>query len=164
MMETSILPAPTSVETKLSSVCSAAAWDCQSHSFLGSPQLVAENLAGLSDDLVQRRVYMLMVQGESRAEARIFERFAFGDTDASMSQWETDSLGDLVTEITDVLVANRGVHCPGEQVKAALGEGDRQFSVGAPAPAPKTAREAFTGALKAYEGDRFIRATVMVLC
>ena len=163
-MEISTLPAPTTVESKLTSVCSAAAWDCQSHSFLGSPQLVADNLAGLSDDLVQRRVYMLMVQGESRAEARIFERFAFGDTDATMSRWENDSLGDLVTQITDVLVANRGVHCPGEQVKAMLGEGEREFAVEGPTPAPKTAREAFTAALKAYEGDRFIRATVMVLC
>jgi len=143
--------------------CQAAAWDCQSHSFMGSPETVAANLAGLPDELVSRRVYMLMIQGDGRAEARIYERFDISDSEGTMARWEQDKLGDLVTEITEVLVANRGVHCPGEQVKMAL-EGDREFTVGAPTPAPKTAAEAFTPALAAYRTDAFVQATVMALC
>jgi hypothetical protein len=143
--------------------CRAAAWDCQSDSFMGSPETVVGNLAGLPDELVQRRVYMLMVQGDGRAEARIFERFAIEDDDGTVGRWEEDDLGDLVTQVTDVLVANRGVHCPGEQVKATL-DADRDFSVEGPTRAPKTAAEAFTPAMSAYKNDSFVQATVMVLC
>jgi hypothetical protein len=124
---------------------------------------VTANLAGLPDELVQRRVYMLTIQGDGRAEARIFERFSIEDTEATVGRWEKDDLGGLVTQITEVLVANRGVNCPGEQVKTAL-ESDRGFIVDDPSPAPKTATEAFSAAISAYKDHKFIQATVMVLC
>ena len=53
------------------------------------------NLASLPEELIQRRVYMLMIQGEQRAEVRVFERFDLEDTDATMGTWSDDSLGDL---------------------------------------------------------------------
>lgn len=140
-----------------------AAWDCQSHTFMGSPELVAANLSDLPTDLVQRRVYMLMIQGDGRAEARVYERFNLEDTDGTVAAWEEDSVNDLVTLITDVLVTNRGVHCPGEQVKATLAT-EREFEVSGPTPAPKTAAEAFAPAMAAYADDKFVQATVMVLC
>jgi hypothetical protein len=143
--------------------CKTAAWDCQSHSFLGAPGTVAANLAALPAELVRRRVYMLMVQGDSRAEVRVFERFSVEDTDGTVARWEESRLGALVTQITDVLVTNRGVHCPGEQVKAAL-EGEREFSVEGPAPAPRSPEEAFARVMEAYRDDAFVQATVMVLC
>jgi hypothetical protein len=143
--------------------CAVAAWDCQSHSFLGSPATVAANLASLPDELVGRRVYMLMIQGDGRAEARIFERFDVTDPDATVARWSARDLDGMVTQVTDVLVTNRGVHCPGEQVKAVLQE-EREFSVEGPAPAPATAEEAFLPAMAAYRDDRFVQATVMILC
>jgi hypothetical protein len=144
--------------------CAVAAWDCQSHGFLGSPATVAANLAGLPDEVVRRRVYMLMIQGDARAEARVFERFAVEDRDATVARWSDSHLGGLVTQVTEVLVTNRGVHCPGEQVKAVLADGEREFSVEGPAPAPATAKEAFLPAMEAYKDDRFVQATVMILC
>jgi hypothetical protein len=155
--------APQAVHQQTAVACKTSAWDCQSHSFLGSPETVATNLASLPDELVRRRVYMLMIQGEGRAEARIFERFDIEDTDGTVAHWEEDDIGGLVTQITDVLVANKGVHCPGEQVKMTL-EGDREFMVDGPAPAPKTAAEAFASALTAYQDHKFVQATVMALC
>lgn len=149
---------PTAVACK-----TLAAWDCQSHTFMGSPELVTANLAGLPTDLVQRRVYMLMIQGESRAEARVYERFNIEDTEGTVASWEENNVSDLVTLITDVLVTNRGVHCPGEQVKATLAD-EREFEVAEPAAAPKTAAEAFAPAMTAYQNDKFVQATVMVLC
>src|SRR2546422_8514021 len=125
MTGSGVITAPQVRSTGTALACTTAAWDCQSHSFLGSPETVAANLAALPDDLVQRRVYMIMIQGEGRAEARIFERFNLEDADGTVARWEEDDLGDLVTQITDVLVANKGVHCPGEQVKAMLDEGER---------------------------------------
>ncbi len=143
--------------------CVAAAWDCQTHSFLGSPETVAANLAELPDELVGRRVYMLMIQGDSRAEARIFERFSIEDAEGTVAGWDEQDMGGLVTQLTEVLVSNRGVHCPGEQVKAAL-SGERELSIGAPAAAPSTAAEAFGPVLAEFKGDKFVQATVMVLC
>lgn len=162
-MTAEALVAPRKVSEQTAKKCAAAAWDCQSHTFLGSPETVSANLAGLPDELVSRRVYMLMIQGDSRAEARIFERFDISDRDGTVARWENDDLGDLVSQITEVLVTNRGVHCPGEQVKASL-EGDREFIVDAPAPAPKTAADAFTPALAAFKDDKFVQVTVMALC
>ena len=119
------------------------------------------NLASLPEELIQRRVYMLMIQGEQRAEVRVFERFDLEDTDATMGTWSDDSLGDLMTQPSEVLVANKGVHCPGEQVKATL-TAEREF--GGPFPAPTSAAEAFWPALAGFGGDRFVHATVALLC
>jgi hypothetical protein len=140
-----------------------AAWDCQSHTFMGSPELVAKNLADLPTSMVERRVYMLMIQGDDRAEARVYERFNLEDTEGTVAAWEEDTVADLVTLITDVLVTNRGVHCPGEQVKTKLAT-ERELEVSAPMAAPKTAAEAFAPAMAAYKNDKFVQATVMVLC
>lgn len=140
-----------------------AAWDCQAHTFMGSPELVTANLSNLPKDMVERRVYMLTIQGDDRAEARVYERFNVEDTEGTVAAWDEDDPRDLITLITDVLAANRGVHCPGEQVKATLAS-ERDFEISAPMPAPKTPAEAFAPAMAAYQNDKFVQATVMVLC
>jgi len=143
--------------------CAAMAWDCQSHTFMGSPETVMNAIATLPDDLIGRRVFMAMVQGDNRAEAHFFERFNIEDTEGTVSSWENDNLDGMVSQITEVLAGNRGVHCPGEQVKAAL-DGDREFSVAAPIPAPKTATAAFAPVIDGFKGDSFVQVTVMALC
>jgi len=163
-MASQTVASPTTRSETTAKVCvEFAAWDCQAHTFMGAPELVAANLAGLPTDMVQRRVYMLTIQGDERAEARVYERFNIEDTEGTVAAWEEDNVRDLITLVTDVLVTNRGVHCPGEQVKAAL-EGEREFEVSGPVPAPKTAAEAFAPAMAAYKDDKFVQATVMVLC
>lgn len=162
-MSHDVIAAPESATHQRTAACSTAAWDCQTHTFLGSPETVAENLASLPEDLVKRRVYMLMIQGDGRAEARIFERFDMSDADGTVARWQDDSLAGMVMQLTDVLVSNRGVHCPGEQVKAAL-EGDREFTVSGPSPAPATPAEAFGPVIAEYSGHGFVQASVMVLC
>jgi hypothetical protein len=117
----------------------------------------------LPDELVQRRVYMLMIQGEGRAEVRVFERFSLEDTEGTVATWQDERLGDLVTELTEVLLTNKGVHCPGEQVRSTL-EADREFRVEGPHPAPESAGEAFAPMLASFGDDRFVQATLTVLC
>lgn len=143
--------------------CAAAAWDCQLHTYMGSPDDVAANLASVPSSLIERRVYMLMVQGEDRAEAHLFERFAMEDDEGTVASWSDHKLGDMVTHLTDVLIGNGGAHCPGEQVKASLAA-EHDFIVSMPAPAPTTAAEAFAPIMVAFAGDRFVQATVMALC
>lgn len=106
---------------------------------------------------------MLAIQGEGRAEVRVFERFSLEDAEGTVSSWQDESLGDLVTELTEVLLTNKGVHCPGEQVKSTL-EADREFSVEGPYAAPKSASEAFGPMLASFGDDRFVQATMTVLC
>lgn len=159
-MTTQTKPAPL---TTAVAACAPAAWDCQMHTYLGSPANVAANLAAVPADIVERRVYMLMVQGTDRAEAHLFERFAFEDNEGTVATWSDHKLGDMVTRLTEVLIGNGGAHCPGEQVKANLEE-QHDFQVGAPAPAPKTAAEAFGPILASFSSDKFVQATVMALC
>lgn len=106
---------------------------------------------------------MLMVQGDDRAEVNLFERFSFEDSEGTVAQWSDKLLGNMVTQMTDVLIGNAGVHCPGEQIKAQL-ETNYDFVVGAPAPAPKTAAEAFGPVINGFAGDKFVHATIMALC
>ncbi|MFE7116448.1 hypothetical protein ACFU99_13645 [Streptomyces sp. NPDC057654] len=162
-MTTESMRASQPVSETTAKACKAAAWDCQSHAFMGSPETVMANLVGLPDELVGRRVYMLMIQGDNRSEARVFERFNLDDAEGTVSSWPEKDVPGLVTQITEVLVANRGVHCPGEQVKATL-ETEREVHVSAPAPAPRTAAAAFGPLLEGFRDDAFVRATVMVLC
>lgn len=149
--------------TQAAAACAPLAWDCQLHTYMGSPQNVEANLASIPESLIGRRVYMLMVQGEDRAEAHLFERFAFEDDEGTVARWQDRELGDMVTRLTEVLVGNAGVHCPGEQIKARL-ETTHDFAVGVPAPAPKTAAEAFGPVMAGFAADRFVQATVMALC
>jgi hypothetical protein len=120
-------------------------------------------VASLPDDLVKRRVYMLVVQGSDRGEIRIFERFDLEDTESTIATCRQDRVDDLVMQIGEVLTENKGVHCPGEQVKAALTV-DREFEVGSPEPAPATASEAFGPTLANFRDESFIHASVMMLC
>jgi hypothetical protein len=106
---------------------------------------------------------MLVVQGSERGEVRIFERFDFQDTEGTIATCQQDRVDDLVMQISEVLIENQGVHCPGEQVKAALTV-DREFEVGTPGPAPATASEAFAPTLASFRDESFIHASVMVLC
>ncbi|MFC5719188.1 hypothetical protein ACFP1Z_03180 [Streptomyces gamaensis] len=162
-MGTESMRTPQSADAVTAAGCVTAAWDCQSYSFMGSPRTVIDNLARLPDELMSRRVYMIMVQGDEHCEARIFERFNLGDPKGTVSSWAEKDVPGMVTQITEVLTANRGVHCPGEQVKATI-ESEREIQVGTPAPAPKTAAEAFGPVLGGFRNDAFVRATVMVLC
>jgi hypothetical protein len=143
--------------------CSDAAWDCEAHSFFGAPDKVAAKLSGLPDDLIRRRVYMLLVQGDDHAEVRIFERFSFEDAEGTIALWNGESLGDLANRITELLVANHGVHCPGEQVTAAL-HGERQYQVSGPYPVPRSTGEAFASVLEGFGPDSFVQANVIILC
>jgi hypothetical protein len=162
-LSTETILVPDTIESLPVAGCSAAAWDCQLHTYMGAPQSVAANLAAMPKSLVERRVYMLTIQGDDRAEAHLFERFAFGDSDGTVSQWSNQHLGNMIVQMTDVLINNAGVHCPGEQIKARLAQ-DHDFVLSAPAPAPKTAAEAFGPVMAAFTGDKFVQATVMALC
>jgi hypothetical protein len=143
--------------------CTVAAWDCQVYSFYGSRQTVAENLASLPSDLLQRRVYLLAVQGPDRAEVRLFERGTAEDSEGTVAVWEGESLDGLVGRIADTLIANRGVHCPGEQVSAVVYDG-RELSTQGPIPIPVSARAAFGHSVKTFGTEDFIQASVIVLC
>lgn len=160
----------TSVETirkqttvPMAARCVTAAWDCQVYSFFGSPETVTENLTRLPADLVERRVYLLAVQGPEQAEVRVFERGSLEDAEGTVAVWEGESLDGLIGRITDTLIANRGVHCPGEQVSTVL-HADREFATQGPIPIPATPRAAFVHSLKGYGQDDFVQASVIVLC
>src|SRR2546428_13609858 len=108
MTGSGVITAPQVRSNGTALACTTAAWDCQSHSFLGSPETVAANLAALPDDLVQRRVYMIMIQGEGRAEARIFDPFNLDDPDGPVARGQAADRRDRGTEIPDGLVCNKG--------------------------------------------------------
>lgn len=120
-------------------------------------------IAKLDDDqmgLTKRRAYLLMVEKKGSAEFSFFERV---DRDNfRVSQWEGETLGDMREKLTEVLLANRGIACVGEQtkliVKASFHPDDRGTI-----PMPLSARAAFSHILKKH-GNDYLRVTVLLLC
>jgi len=147
----------------MAAACVTSAWDCQVYSFFGSPETVTENLVSLPSQLVQRRVYMLAIEGAGRAEVRLFERGSLDDPEGTVAAWHGETLDGLVTRVTESLVANRGVHCPGEQVGAVVYQ-DREMETQGPVPVPVSPRAAFGHSLKSFDARDFVQASVIVLC
>jgi hypothetical protein len=141
--------------------CVAFSWAAEAHNFYGDPETILGRMDGLTVQLAERRVFFLLVESADSAEIRFFEQVD-GDHWA-VSAWSGESLGDLPAQIGDVILANQGVHCVGEQVKA-LVNGTLEVRVLGLVPAPSSPRAAFGHTVRAHGNDTYIRATTAFLC
>src|SRR5262249_57085348 len=81
----------------------------------------------------------------------------------TVTEWQGKDTSRLACDIDKAIMANKGVNCVGEQMKAAivkaLGKGKVSHSV---AP-PETPAAAFGHSIKAANGD-FIKSAIIVAC
>jgi hypothetical protein len=140
--------------------CKPASWSPTVYNFYGDADAIVGELDGAGIELDERRVYALLLQGESGAEARFFERV---DRDSwAVLSWRGGDLGTVFGRLDDVIRRNRGVHCVGEQVKALL-TSELKLEPEGMVTAPGSAEAAFGHTIRSHGGD-FMRATTALLC
>jgi len=141
--------------------CNYASWNPEVYSFYGAKEDVAEKVSSLPLKLSEHRVFVQITQGEAWAQVKMFELQKDGTF--TVTEWDGKDTFRLACDIDKAIVANKGVNCVGEQMKAAivkaLGKGKFSHSV---AP-PETPAAAFSHSIKAAKGD-FIKSEVIVAC
>ncbi len=141
--------------------CNHAGWNTEIYRFCGARESMIERVSNLPPEIVQRRVFAQITQGDSGAEIKLYERQASGSFKVTF--WHKDETSDLMTAADRAIVTNKGVNCVGEQVKDVLlkelGQGTAKENV----PAPATPAAAFVHSLKEAKGQ-YIQTIIIVLC
>jgi hypothetical protein len=141
--------------------CNRASWTPELYSLYGDKEAVAEKLAKIPATLSERRVFLQVTQGDSSADVKLFEREKDGTF--TVTEWTAKKTSGLLADIDKAIVANKGVNCVGEQVKAILTKELKGGKVSKDVPAPASPEAAFAHPVKEATGA-FIKTTVVILC
>ena len=141
--------------------CNYQSWNPEIYSFYGAKENIIEKVSRLPLKLSEHRVFVQITQGEDWAQVKMFELQKDGTF--TVTEWEGKDTFRLSCDIDKAIVANKGVNCVGEQMKAAivkaLGKGKVSHSVAA----PETPAAAFGHSIKAAKGI-FIKSEIIVAC
>ncbi|MFE7129658.1 hypothetical protein ACFVIM_02235 [Streptomyces sp. NPDC057638] len=135
-------------------------WTPEVHDFYGDPEAILNKMDGLDMDLSNRRIFVLLTESESSAEIRFFEQAEEGSY--KVSTWSGGSLDGMGGRISEVILANKGVMCVGEQTRATLAP--LGMTSQGTVPAPANHRAAFAHTVRAHGKETFTRATCALLC
>jgi len=141
--------------------CNNASWNPEVYSFYGAKENVAEKVSRLPLKLSEHRVFVQITQGEAWAQVKMFELQKDGTF--TVTEWEGKDTSRLACDIDKAIMANRGVNCVGEQMKAAIVKALNKGKVSNSVAAPETPAAAFGHSIKAAKGD-FIKSEVIVAC
>jgi ketosteroid isomerase-like protein len=156
---TAVLPSDSKVPA-LRPACAKYSYQPEIISYFGDSNTVIGKLENDQMGLPDRRGYLLLVEKKGSAELSFFER-----ADANnfrVLQWKGESLGDLRENLTQLIFANRGIACVGEQTKMIVNASFHPEDRGT-IPMPLSAKAAFSHILKKY-GDDYLRVTILLLC
>jgi hypothetical protein len=131
------------------------------YSFYGDKDVIVESLARIPAKLSERRVFLQTTQGDSSADVRLYERQEDGTF--TVTEWTTGQTTRLLADIDKAIIANKGVNCVGEQVKAILVKELKKGKVSTAVPAPASPEAAFGHPVKNASGG-FIKTTIAILC
>ncbi|HZD00081.1 MAG TPA: hypothetical protein VFA46_07770 [Actinomycetes bacterium] len=135
---------------------------CELYAFSGPLAGVAARLYQLPADLVARPLYLLLVEGEARAEIHVFERGSAGSRTGTVTTWQGASLEGLPGLVLGLVMAGRDGTAPREEVLSAV-RSDRALKSLGEVLCPATPRAAFGHALRLYDQQSTIHATVLAL-
>jgi len=141
--------------------CNYASWNPEVYSFYGAKENVAEKVSRLPLKLSEHRVFVQITQGEAWAQVKMFELQKDGTF--TVTEWEGKDTSRLACDIDKAIMANKGVNCVGEQMKAAIVKALNKGKVSDSVAAPETPAAAFGHSIKAAKGD-FIKCAVIVAC
>ncbi len=140
--------------------CEKQSWSPEILSFFGDPETVINKLGAVEADLSDRRVFVLTLQTNDSAEIALYERTRPGRV--TISRWKGAPSEDFQSQVNETIIANKGVHCVGEQTKAIvsrLPNVQTETDVAAPA----NAKAAFSHQIRA-QGKDYLGASVIILC
>lgn len=141
--------------------CKTASFSPEVTDFYGSAATILQKIDDYDLDIGDRRIYFLLVESATGAEIRFFERVS--EELAAVYSWSGESAGDLKARIAEAILANRGINCIGEQVKALVAD-SFEVRLEGTVPAPVSPRAAFAHTIRNNDKDGFIRATTGLLC
>jgi hypothetical protein len=142
--------------------CNDASWNPESYCFYGAKDKIAEKFGNISTTkLSDRRVFLQVTQGESKADVKLYERQKDGKF--TVTEWTTKHTSRLLADIDRAIVDNKGVNCVGEQVKSILAKELEKGKVSEAVPAPESFKAAFGHPVNEAKGD-FIKSVVFLLC
>ncbi len=145
-------------------------WDCANSSqntelygFCGKKDSVAEKVAGLPTEIVNRRVFVQITQGSKGGEVKLFVRK--DNNKFTVTRWERKDTFELLPKIDTAVFENKGLHCVGEKVITKLQQNlkkptEVQQDVNIPSP------EVFKESVQSTDGTdgETVRTTVWILC
>ena len=111
--------------------------------------------------LSERRVFLQITQGDSGANVKLYERQK--DNSFTVTEWSGKETSRLVCDIDKAIMANKGVNCVGEQIKAVIVKALHKGKVVESVANPETAAAAFTHSVKEAKGE-FIKTTIILAC
>jgi len=143
--------------------CLNSSWSPELYSFYGAKDTIVGKFANVPAKLSERRVFLQVTQGDSRADVKLYERQKDGTF--TVTEWASSSLlaDILLADIDRAIVTNKGVNCVGEQVKAVLAKVLGEGKVSKAVPAPASPEAAFAHSVKEASGE-FIKSTAIILC
>src|SRR6476646_2965148 len=116
--------------------CNNASWNPEVYSFYGAKENVAEKVSRLPLKLSEHRVFVQITQGEAWAQDKMFELQKDGTF--TVTEWEGKDTSRLACDIDKAIMANKGVNCVGEQMKAAIVKALNKGKVSNSVAAPET--------------------------
>jgi hypothetical protein len=127
------------------------------YTFYGDRATVMKGLEKIPAGLA--RMTTILVETGDSAEFHLYEKV--GSNIVNVYSWKGASVGNLKEDLSNVMLATRGVACGGEETKKMLG---KRFALQqASTPAPASASAAFAGIANSY-GSGYLRVTVMAHC
>lgn len=140
--------------------CVWASFEAQVDSFYGDSAVILKNLKALPLDVRERRLYMFLLETKGRAELLLFERV--DENNCNVWRWSGEEVKELKFYIEDMMLANRGISCVGEQAKSIIGEMVSLKEEGS-IPAPVSAYSAFAHTVKKYD-NHYMRVSAFGFC
>jgi hypothetical protein len=140
--------------------CNYSSKTPEEHTFYGEKEIITQKLSDWSAKPSEHRVMVQITQGDSGGEVKLFERHENGRY--TVTDWSPRHTAELIAAIERAIMANKGVNCVGEQMKAVLkklGKGHTVEDVAEPA----SASAAFSHAVKESSGD-FIQTVIVFGC
>ena len=141
--------------------CKYSSWNPELYSFYGAKDAIVKKLANIPTKLSERRVFLQVTQGDSSADVKLYEQQRNGTF--TVTEWTTNQSSRLLADIDEVIVANKGVNCVGEQAKGILGKELKEGKVFNAVPAPASLEAAFAHSVKQASGE-FIKSTICFFC
>jgi len=141
--------------------CRRSSWNPELYSFYGEKGTIVKKLANLPAKLSEHRVFLQVTQGDSSANIKLYEQQENGTF--TVTEWSTKQTSRLLADIDKAIIANKGVNCVGEQVKAILDKQLHAGKVSKEVPAPASPEAAFAHSVNQARGE-FIKSAVIILC
>lgn len=143
--------------------CHVSSYTPEVHDFFGSTADVLDKIDRVDMGLVERRMFLLGIDGGRGAQLHLFEHVE-GDTWA-VSGWQGGSIYGLPGRIGEMIFDNQGRFCVGKATQGLLGEVFGEFELrGSVELAEGTGAEVFGPIVTAYRGEGYLRVTAGLLC